>query len=243
MGRLEQIPLFIGCGAVLIAFASCYCISTLVLSPPLEFFLPTISELGDRPPASCIFSLCFSLASFCFAWLVMVRYKDMQNVLQQHRRMNTLMLICGMFWCLGMLIVATFQSALVPGVHYAGALALFVGSTIYVWLNIFMSSKLAIWRETSSHLLRLRFALAVLQTIGFVALIGFAIVWKVRTVDGSLFWWKFVALSEYCVAISFGFSLISFTNDLGKLDISFSALEAVLPNSRSLNDSVRLIDD
>jgi hypothetical protein len=101
MGSVSVAPLFIGFFLVVVTFASCYCISTLLIDPPLEFFLPTISELGNTPPASSIFSLGFSLASFCFAWTVFARFKDVHHVLpiERYRNVNRVACGCGLiFW-------------------------------------------------------------------------------------------------------------------------------------------------
>ena len=54
--KAEPLVAYAGVGVALAGTVVCYCIATLALHPPLEFFLPTISELGDRPPASSIFS-------------------------------------------------------------------------------------------------------------------------------------------------------------------------------------------
>lgn len=223
----------------------CYCISTLVLEPPLEFFLPTISELGDRPPSSCIFTFCLSVTAVTFLWVCYVRYRDLQAVVLLDRRTNLAMFVSGLCFVFGMLIVASFQSSEVPVVHYAGATLLFVAATVYVWLNVVMSLKLNIWRKASIHVMRARVILAVLQTVAFMGVVAFGVTWRVLEVNGNLFWWRYVAVCEYILALSFGASFVSLFPDLNTLSVTFTVEEVqdVTDEGRSLNnhDSVKLI--
>ncbi len=230
MGRasaISAVPLVAAVLVMLLTFVACYLVSTLVLDPPLVFFLPTLSELGDRPPASSIFSFGVSFSAFCFGWVLFARFKDVHQVLviERYRTLNKVACGLGMFMCLALLAVCTFQSQNVPVVHYGAALTLFVCATVYVWLMSVISAKLSIFRpQLSAGLVRLRFVLAAAQTIAFVGVIVFAIVWQVyESGTNVLFWWHFVALSEYVTVMAMGLYLLSLVPEFRFLNVQVRA--------------------
>ena len=220
---LSVVPLIFTSCLLVVCVLACYLISTLVLDPPLPFFLPTISELGDRPPASSIFSFCFAFGAGVFGWVVFARFKDVHQVLviERYRNLNRVACGVGLLFCLGMLVVCTFQSQNVPVVHYAAALVLFSCATIYVWLMSAISAKLSVFRpQLTAGLVRSRYVLAALQSAGFLGIIVFAIVWQVyESGTRVLFWWHFVALSEYLTALSLGLYLVSLVPEFRFLNV------------------------
>jgi hypothetical protein len=223
---LSVVPLIFTSVLLVVCVVSCYLISTLVLDPPLPFFLPTISELGNRPPASSIFSFGFAFAAAVFGWVVFARFKDIHQVLviERYRNLNRVACGVGLLFCLGMLVVCTFQSQNVPVVHYAAALVLFCCATAYVWLMSAISAKLSVFRpQLTPTLVRIRYLLATMQTVGFVGIIVFAIVWQaVESGTNVLFWWHFVALSEYLTALSLGLYLVSLAPEFRYLNVQAS---------------------
>ncbi len=220
---LSVVPLVFTACLLVVCLVSCYLISTLVLDPPLPFFLPTISELGDRPPASSIFSFGFAFAAGVFGWVVFARFKDVHQVLviERYRNLNRVACGVGLLFCLGMLVVCTFQSQNVPVVHYAAALVLFSCATAYVWLMSAISGKLSVFRpQLTPGLVRTRYVLATLQSAGFLGIIVFAIVWQAfESGTNVLFWWHFVALSEYLTAFSLGLYLVSLVPEFRYLNV------------------------
>ena len=176
------------------------------------------------------------MSSFCFAYLVVLRYRDLQFVLGRKGGLNRVMLLLGLAFCVGMALVAAFQSALVPIVHYIGALVLFVCSTAYMGANAVMSRRMASRRHLNRHVLRLRWACAFLQTLSFVVLVAFAIVWKIRTVNGSLYWWRYVAVCEYVMAFSLALSIISLVADLRLVVVSFLVESVIEKSTNSTKD-------
>jgi hypothetical protein len=243
---ISTIPLVLVFCLLLATFLACYLLNTLYIMPHLDWFLPTISELGDRPPASSIFSFGFAIGSFAIGWVVFCRFKDLHHVLPIERYQNANRVACtfGLLFCLALLFVCTFQSNSVPYVHYTAALCLFLFATAYVWIQAVISRRLSVFRSWSLSvgLMRLRFFLAVVQTLGFLGIIAFAVIWEVlESGSEARFWWNFVALCEYVTALGLGLFLLTLVPEFRYLNVQFIVDDTFRADLTSVNDSLRLI--
>ena len=197
---------------------TCYCVATL--TEGLYFVLPTISETGDDAPSSCIFSFFLSSAAFLFAWVVFVRYLDVRRA-RIEGSANIVCLGFGFVFALGLLVVSAFQSSKVPVVHYIGATLLFLSSCTYLWIQAFLSVKVAQVRgNVSPWVIRSRFGCAVLETLSFLGCICFAVVWYVLEADtGQLYWWSYLAFCEYAMALSLALYFVTFFPEFSNIAV------------------------
>lgn len=220
-------PIYVSFFLILLTFVVCYLLNTLWIEPHLPFWLPTISELGDRPPASSIFTLGFSLSTFIFLWVVFARFKDLHHTLpiERYRNINRVACASGLLFCFSLLVVCSFQSSLVPYVHYVAAACLFFFANVYCWLNCVISAKLRVFRSWSLSvgIVRLRVALALLQSLSFGGVVTFSSLWaKYESGTDDLYFWNYVALCEYLTALTLGLYLLTFAGaEFRSLDVQF----------------------
>ncbi|XP_072340881.1 DNA damage-regulated autophagy modulator protein 1 isoform X3 [Scyliorhinus torazame] len=96
------------CAAFAISFA------IAVLMRHVRPLVPFISDTGTKPPESCIFGLMINLSAFLGLVVMYTRYKLLLTLNERkatiNLKLNLPALICGALGCLGMCIVANFQS-------------------------------------------------------------------------------------------------------------------------------------
>jgi hypothetical protein len=101
------------------------------------------------------------------------------------------------------LVVSTFQSRNVPIVHYTAALGLFVFATLFTWLEVFISSKLRVFRSwaLSQSVFGLRVFFASLQSAGFCGVIAFASIWQTYESGTGVLWFVFFFFFLFGVSV------------------------------------------
>lgn len=104
------------------------------------FWLPTISETGNSPPESCIFTLGLSICSFILGFCTIVHYMKIADLFASltpapvyYIRLNIVCLVLGLLTSIGMLFVAAFQAQNVLVVHNIAAFLLFTSQLVYMW--------------------------------------------------------------------------------------------------------------
>lgn len=138
-----------------------------------------ISEAGNFPPASCIFTFAGGLSSFCMAIAVFIRYHDLRGV--SHitgvaSKVNLVSFVAGELMSFFFYVVVCFQSANVPIVHYIAAIGLFSAAIIFLWANVWLGYQLENQRDALSRtVLALRTSLAIVQNLGFVCCPSFTL--------------------------------------------------------------------
>ncbi|KAK2818646.1 hypothetical protein Q5P01_024207 [Channa striata] len=105
-----------------------------------SLYPPYISNAGDSPPASCIFSLVMNLAAFTGFIIGVLRY------LQLKHRLNTPWLnMCSVLAfsgsCVGMTLVGNFQNS-----HFGHVLDVGMG-LLFCWIQSFLSLKAKVMNE------------------------------------------------------------------------------------------------
>ncbi|XP_034382223.1 DNA damage-regulated autophagy modulator protein 1 [Cyclopterus lumpus] len=136
----------------------------------VDIIFPYISDTGANPPESCIFGLMTFISACAGTATIYARYKFMEklsattNVVNSH--LNKTAFVFGMFSCLGMCIVATFQETTVTVVHDIGALMFFVSGVLYIILQSVISHR-AYPVGSSMGVCRVRSGVATLAFLAF----------------------------------------------------------------------------
>eukprot|EP00053_Salpingoeca_punica_P008021 m.72683 g.72683 ORF g.72683 m.72683 type:complete len:270 (-) comp14422_c0_seq2:183-992(-) len=109
---------------------------------------PMISDTGSFQPESGVFAVLLSVTTFLVFAVMVVRYHLVRRLDSGNgvRKYNIAALIIGFIVCIGMLMVAAFQSYDSSIPHLVGAYTLFVGGTIYGILHTIISYKLDEWK-------------------------------------------------------------------------------------------------
>ncbi|XP_039617641.1 DNA damage-regulated autophagy modulator protein 1 isoform X2 [Polypterus senegalus] len=191
------------------SFIVCYAIATL--ERHVDPVFPYISDTGVQVPESQIFSLLITFAAILGVATMYTRYKILEKTNDQmsccHRILNTITLIVGIFGCLGMLTVATFQENTVRIVHDIGAFIAFFFGVLYIGLQSLISFKMCENGSTRTMCL-LRLAIFI---ISFIAMWPMFVCGGLLT-DSTLHWHKddkgytkhiISAVCEWIVAFGF----------------------------------------
>ncbi|NP_001006049.1 DNA damage-regulated autophagy modulator protein 1 [Danio rerio] len=101
----------------------------------VDVVLPYISDTGATPPESCVFGFMSTITAFAAFATMYAEYKFVERV---HERtgavpptLNKVSFGFGIFSCIGMCLVATFQETTVMEVHDIGALLFFICGVVY----------------------------------------------------------------------------------------------------------------
>jgi len=236
---------FLGFAIFFFSFAAvvaAYLIATL--SQGLPFFLPSISETADLPPASSVFTCFMGLGNFLITIAVYIRFKDLDATLvdASARRLNAISLASGVIMSASMHIVTSFQQASSPYIHYPAAVLLFWGSVFYMWFCTFISTHLrrhGLRPELSNCTIYFRYSAAAAQTSFILASGVFSLLWYLKhesSIDS--FWWSLNAICEYSMAVCLGFFFISLFPEFRRLRIDVKIAwtpEGLLETSPLLN--------
>ncbi|KAM9402861.1 DNA damage-regulated autophagy modulator protein 1-like isoform 1-T1 [Salvelinus alpinus] len=181
------------------------------------FILPYISEIGAKPPESCIFGLMTVITAFAGMATMYARYKFVEKLNEKAGGvppvLNQAALWIGTLSCLGMCFVATFQETTIIQVHDAGAILFFVSGVLYTILQSIISYKTFPY-GCSMALCHVRTGMA---TMGFLAVpptIIFALLH--RTEDKDNVFHLVSAVSEWIVVFSFIFFFFTYIHDFKK---------------------------
>ncbi|XP_031169401.1 DNA damage-regulated autophagy modulator protein 1 [Sander lucioperca] len=159
------------------AFLVIWASSTFIISYIIALFrhdvdiiFPYISDTGANPPESCIFGLMTFISACAGIATIYARYKLVEKLSADTRvvspHLNKAALVVGMFSCLGMCVVATFQETTVTVVHDIGALLFFVSGVSYISLQSVISYHVYPFGSSLS-VCRARLAIATLAVLAF----------------------------------------------------------------------------
>jgi len=201
---LRWIPIFVFALAV-ITLITCYLTSTMEGHEP--FFLPSISETGDQPPESSIFSFGMTNTSFLIGIVCCIKYMQVQfqldNFLEDasvsyFKKLNFVGLLFGFFSAIFLGLVACFQSQNVPTVHNTVSVGFFLCCIIHVCImtRLFYVTKTS-WKP-------FRVALCVVAIVAFT--LGIALLVCRKFYRGRYF--SYAAVCEYsfvvCICVFWG---------------------------------------
>jgi len=199
------------------------------------FFMPTISETGDEPPESCFFSWGVSNASFLLGIMLLLKYCHTKSVLdaeeqitqrnlQKWRTLNGTMFGFGIFSCICLNTVASFQSKNVPLVHYVAATAFFI--SVIVWMSLETRVSFAArdffsvgWREPR-WILQFRVTLIVVSFFTWLVGLTLAIIWGVTGLEEP--YWHWMAVIEFVLVFWFLCYILSFWRAFQGLNVSLT---------------------
>ncbi|XP_075967739.1 DNA damage-regulated autophagy modulator protein 1 [Anarhichas minor] len=137
----------------------------------VDIIFPYISDTGAKPPESCIFGLMTFISACAGTATIYARYKFVEKLSVDTRVMNPCLnkigFVFGMFSCLGMCIVATFQETAVTVVHLIGAMMFFVSGVVYTILQSVLSYQ-AYPFGSSMSVCRVRAGIAILASLAFL---------------------------------------------------------------------------
>ncbi|KAG8439445.1 hypothetical protein GDO86_005597 [Hymenochirus boettgeri] len=201
------------------SFIFSYVLSVLVGHVPP--FVPYISDTGTSPPESGVFGFMISVSAMLGAATMYTRYKILEKQNDTVNFMGTCLnrgsFIVGLFGCIGMGIVATFQEMAVPVVHDVGALITFICGVVYISLQSVISYKSCpSWNtKTTCHI---RMAISVLSVIAAIpmvvcsALAGKTIIFW-NSSDKGYPYHIASAVCEWIVAFGFNMYFLTFIRD------------------------------
>lgn len=143
--------------AFLVVWSSCtFIISYLIalFRHDVDVLFPYISDTGANPPESCIFGLMTFISACAGIGTMYARYKFVDKLSEDsgvvNPKLNKAALGLGMFSCLGMCIVATFQETTLTAVHDVGAFLFFFTGILYLILQTVISSKVSPFGSSKS---------------------------------------------------------------------------------------------
>ncbi|XP_054480797.1 DNA damage-regulated autophagy modulator protein 1 [Anoplopoma fimbria] len=136
----------------------------------VDIIFPYISDTGANPPESCIFGLMTFISACAGIATIYARYKYVEKLSGDTRVVNPCLnktaFVLGIFSCLGMCIVATFQETAVTEVHDVGALMFFVSGILYIILQSVISYQ-AYPFGSSMSVCRVRSGIATIAFLAF----------------------------------------------------------------------------
>ncbi|XP_021339669.1 DNA damage-regulated autophagy modulator protein 2-like isoform X1 [Mizuhopecten yessoensis] len=195
----------------------------------VEAGFPYISDTGTLPPESCIFGQLLNIGALLAAWLVYIRYKQIQTAYlpvnrQGLLRANTVAFILGLITAAGVSIVGNFQETNVMVVHIIGAFMAFGIGALYCFIQTGMSFKMAELPGSTPFIIKIRVLLCVLDTICFILMITATYVASLK--QGMNLNWKphhpgyaehlVATISEWLIAIFIVLYFVTFYKEFHK---------------------------
>lgn len=238
--RLYIVPLVLFL-SLPITFLITYSIAVENKHVPVWF--PYISETGDFPPESCIFSILLNIEAFVMFVCIYVRYLQVYHYPELYpsapevnQKINLAGLILGWFSCLGLDLVANFQEMYVMSVHMIGAMMCFGCGTIYFITQAWISYKMP--KLASKRLIIIRCVLVAICVVATITTIttGSIAVSKVTgpkpekkepwdKTRGGWDWYIASTVSEWVLCVTYSFLICTFVPE-------FYDLELVAPTVR-----------
>lgn len=181
-------------------------------------FLPFISDMGDSPPESSVFTLGLSISCFFTLMVIIVRYNQVKCIYYNGWKANDTSIYFGVIFVLGKLIIASFQLSSNKLVHYLGAALYFIGTTVYVALQVYITHKNI--KKTSRAVLYIR---AVTFVGMFFSAILFAVFFGVPSLKVYNRYGANVAQgAEWSFAVLKMAFMLTFLYDFWNVDVSFN---------------------
>ncbi len=132
---------FLVFGLACLTFVCSYAISAAY--DLIDTVLPFISDTGTLAPASCWFGLLLNATAYTLGFTAVVRFLQIREQLTHRKKevcgVNTLSFVLGLVGALGISIVACFQETSVMIMHSLGANLAFVGASIYMCLQNYLT--------------------------------------------------------------------------------------------------------
>jgi len=160
----------------LLAFLTSYTMSVLV--GHVYPILPSISDTGTKIPEANVFSLLMNVSIILALANYSTRYFQCQHQARHCGdsreliyKYNHISLILALTSILGALIVANVQSRkehYLLEIHDSGAIVMFVCSTMYFWVQSYLSYKVAVYGLYSKWLCHFRLVMTTMMTAASV---------------------------------------------------------------------------
>ena len=133
-------------------------------------WVPYISYTGNYHPEYMMFGFLLNASSFMNAGVVILTWRLMAALQPSEKRYIQNTCTVGLLSCLGLCVVANFQVQKAPYVHYMGAFAAFVFSTVYMFLasQVLQSIKEKRPDLAPDSVMRVRWVLTTMAAITFV---------------------------------------------------------------------------
>lgn len=183
--------------------------------------LPYISDSGNWPPESCLFSQLCNVISFLLIVVVMTRAGEVSKWSTDHperainRKANNIAITFGVLSSVGLNLVANFQQVNAFWPHMFGALLLFVFGSIYLSIQAVFTLKM-IPEYVSITIALVRCLIAAICCIFTVTVYVFG--WFSWTTREPIFATISSAM-EWTVAFGFSAYLISFVSEFRKITV------------------------
>uniref|UniRef100_A0A1L8DUW6 Putative dna damage-regulated autophagy modulator protein 2 n=1 Tax=Nyssomyia neivai TaxID=330878 RepID=A0A1L8DUW6_9DIPT len=205
--------------------------------------IPYISDAATYSPESCVFGQLINMGCVLLGIVVYIRFRQICVLCEYHAdlrestwKLNSRALWIGFGSCLGISIVANFQETNVRVVHLCGAFLCFGLGTVYFWIQAVISYFLQpyIGSMFKAHI---RLFLSVVCTIFFivVAITGIISHIMFRGEDPRKWYpsdggWKYhvaSSISEWVVATTFCFYILTFTDEFRSLSVDHPTLRII----------------
>ncbi|XP_029025381.1 transmembrane protein 150C-like [Betta splendens] len=110
-----------------------------------SFYAPYISNTGNFPPGSCIFSEVTNLAAFLGSFVAVLRFLQLRHTTKAW--LNVVSLVAFTASCLGLTLVGNFQLMTQKTVHNFGSLMMFGLAILYCWVQSYITLKVNLMNE------------------------------------------------------------------------------------------------
>lgn len=180
-------------------------------------FMPFISDMGDSPPQSSVFTLGLTISCYFTLLVVIIRYNQVKCIYYNGWKPNDVAIYFGVTFILGKLIIASFQLSSNKQVHYIGAGLYFIGTTGYVMLQVYI---------TRENITRTWVAIYYTRCVCAVGMVISAILFAVFFGVPSLkiynrYGANVAQAAEWTFAVLKMTFMLSFLHDFWNVDVSF----------------------
>ncbi|XP_057568232.1 modulator of macroautophagy TMEM150B [Hippopotamus amphibius kiboko] len=169
-GYLSLLPAFLAFWAIA-GIWTVFSIAVANKAVNLTEGFPYISQCGNRPPQSCIFSQVLNLGAALAAWICILRYHQLRDW-GVAKWLSQLILWTGLLCALGTSVVGNFQEKNQRIVHLTGAFFAFFVGIVHFWLQLLLSCRMKNLPQPGDPWIRpLRLVLCSICTVLMVAMV------------------------------------------------------------------------
>ncbi|XP_059618968.1 DNA damage-regulated autophagy modulator protein 1 isoform X1 [Phlebotomus argentipes] len=197
--------------------------------------IPYISDAATYSPESCVFGQLINMGCVLLGIVIYIRFRQICVLCDYHAdlrdstaKLNGRALWIGFGSCLGISIVANFQETNIHVIHLVGAFLCFGLGTVYFWIQAVISYYLQPY-VGSMFKAHVRLFLSVVCTIFFIMVAVTGIISHIlfRGEDPRKWYpsdggWKYhvaSSISEWIVATTFCFYILTFTDEFRSLSV------------------------
>lgn len=190
--------------------------------------IPYISDGAAHAPESCVFGQFVNIGAVLFGIIIYIRYRQIEELMYDYTdliksttQMNQMALWFGYFSCFGLSMVANFQIAQVPSIHYVGAFTSFGTGCVYLWLQGHITYHVRVYTG-SKYMAYLRLCLASLCTyFFFVVIVTHCDSVKMLSNDDQPCKYRsFSVFSEWIIATILCFYILSFSSEFRSISLN-----------------------